>query len=523
MRETTAEEAAKTGVPDARRPGEEWDAANLPVLQSRFATALTARSRTARILLTSSPGFRIMMFGSSVSMFGSRISTVAFPMLVLHLYNSPLFTGLVAFAAIAPSMLVYVPAGVLVDRWNPRRVMLVSELLRGVAIASVVISLAILGRRTSIWFLIFAMVAEEILEIFSVLADRRYLSRLMERDNIASRQAYIEVRTHAVVLAGRPIGPFLFAIQPFLPFLADAVSFLFSAGSLLVVRRSDESMRVPQRLPPRQLASDFAQGLGWLRNDRRAWVTIILMAVTSLVAQALILMLLAQAHSRDLSTVAIGVILAASGAGGAVGSLSFKFLPGELKGFWLPIQMVAWSVALAFLWLAGGLPAAWSAVAMFTLGLTGAIGNIEFGTYLVTNVADDMIARVTAIGQVLAIGACALGPVLGGYAIQSFGVKGAIEILLVIVVALAIFSLFMPEVAKKIGPVFRPIHRIFLHARLQTILTTTPCETEGDDLADVSGKMPNSASLGLGQGQDKRVRVLSGKPGGFIWARNSRP
>src|ERR1700745_1820090 len=101
-------------------------------------------------------------------------------MLVLHLNKSPFNSGLVAFAAIAPSMLVYIPAGVLVDRWNPRRVMLVSELLRGLALASVVVSLLIFGRHINIWLLIIAMVCEEILEIFSTLADRRYLSGLME-------------------------------------------------------------------------------------------------------------------------------------------------------------------------------------------------------------------------------------------------------------------------------------------------------------------------------------------------------
>src|ERR1700722_10768967 len=189
MRETAAEGAAEAVGPDVPLVGEGRDSANLPALQSRFATALMSRSQTARALLSSSPAFRILMLGSSISMFGSRISTVAFPMLVLHLYNSPFFTGLVAFAAIAPSMLIYVPAGVLVDRWNPRRVMLFSEALRGVAIASVVISLIVLGRRTSIWFLIPAMVAEEILEIFSMLAERRYLSGLMEGDNMKSRQS----------------------------------------------------------------------------------------------------------------------------------------------------------------------------------------------------------------------------------------------------------------------------------------------------------------------------------------------
>jgi MFS family permease len=373
------------------------------------------------------------MLGSSVSMFGSRISTVAFPMLVLHLNNSPLITGLVAFAAIAPSMLVYIPAGVLVDRWNPRRVMLVSEALRGIAIASVVCSLAIFGSRTSVVLLMLAMVAEEILEIFSTLADRRYLSRLMERDKIASSQAYIEVRAHAVVLAGRPIGPFLFSIKPFLPFLADAISFCFSVVSLLFLRGCGDAVRQPESVTGRQLFADVRAGFGWLRRDRRSAFTVTLMSITSLIAQALIMMFLAEAHSHKFSTVAIGVVLAASGAGGALGSISVRFLPSMVREHWLPIQIGCWCVALASLALTGGLSVWCSAVAMSILGFTGAIGNIEFATHLVTNVADNMLARITSIGQMLAIGACALGPVLGGAAIQSYGPQGAIVLLLVIV------------------------------------------------------------------------------------------
>jgi MFS family permease len=461
MRETTAEEAAKSVAPDGCHAREERDATSLPVLQTRLAAALMARSRTVRILASGSPPFRILMAGSSISMFGSRISTVAFPMLVLHLNNTPYTTGLVAFAVIAPSALVYVPAGALVDRWNPLRVMLTSELLRGLAIASVVISLAIFGQRTNIWFLIFVMVAEEILEIFSMLADRRYLSGLMDRENLASGQAYIEVRAHAVVLAGRPVGPFLFELQPFLPFLADGLSFLFSIGSLLAVRRSDEPVKGVPRLPPEQLLRDIGQGFSWLRKDRRAWLTVMLMAATSLVAQALIIMFLAEAHSKELSTVAIGVVLAASGAGGAVGSIFSKFLPDKVRGFWLPIQMVAWTMALAFLMLAGGLSASWSAVAMFILGFTGAIGNIAFGTYLIDSVGDDMIARVTGIGQMLAIGACALGPVVGGAAIEHYGVQGAIQILLFVVVLLAFLSLLTPGVPARIMRAFRLVCGMF--------------------------------------------------------------
>jgi MFS family permease len=491
MGETIAEGVAMTAAPEVRRASKGSDASDFPLLRKRFARALTARSRTAHILLSSSPTFRVLMVGSSISMFGSRISTVAFPMLVLHLDNSPFITGLVAFAAIAPSALAYVPAGALVDRWNPRRVMLTTELLRGLVIASVVFSLIIFGLHVRIWFLMLAMVAEEIFEIFFMLADRRYLSGLMDEDNIGSRQSCVEVRSHAAVLAGRPIGPFLFAIQPFLPFLADASSFVFSICSLVVVRKNHEPAGEPRRVPPKQLFKDVGQGFSLLKKDRRASVTIILMAATSLVAQALILMFLAEAHSKALSTVAIGVVLAASGVGGAFGAVVSRFLPNAIRRFWLPIQMVAWAVALGLLAAVGGLSVSGSAVAMLVLGLTGAIGNIEFGTYLVSKVADDMIAKVTGISQMVAIGACALGPVLGGAAVERYGVQGAIRILLAIVLLLALLSLLTPDVAEKLKKIY---HSIFSRPSLLSSSEMVNGSSGGEGVSRID---PPGADVGL--------------------------
>jgi MFS family permease len=428
-------------------------------------------------LLSSSPAFRLLLFGSSISMLGTRISTVAFPMLVLHLNKSPFIAGLVTFAAIAPSVMAYVPAGVLVDRWNPRRVMLASESLRGLIIVSVVIGLVISRMHVRIWYLIIAMVLEEILEIFSTLAERRYLSRVIERDKIVSQQSSIEVRAHAVVLAGRPVGPFLFSIEPFLPFLADAASFIASVTSLLLIRRVDEPQVQARRLLLSEVRSDIRQGFRWLADDRRALLTLFLMAGTSMVAQALILMFLDEAHSKQLSTVAIGIVLAASGAGGAVGSFGSRFVPEVARNSWLTIELIAWSLALFFLSLAGGKSVYLGAGAMFILGLTGAIGNVEFGTYLVRNVADDMIAKVAGIGQMLAIGACAVGPVLGGYAIQRFQVQGAIFILLVIVAFLAFASWLFLDVSQQVtrsGKVIQKLVRDGEHAMRPETVTLDP-------------------------------------------------
>ena len=456
---TTAEKVADAIGSDDRRVVNDFDANNLRIFQFRLVNGLTKRSRTARTLLSGSPAFRILMFGTSISMLGSRISTVAFPMLVLHLYNSPLITGLVACAALAPGVLVYVPAGAIVDRLDPRRVMLISETLRGLTVLSVVFSLLLFSERPSIWILILAMVAEEVLEIFSTLADRRYLSRLMERDKIAVRQASVEVRTHAVVMSGRPVGPFLFALDPIFPFLADTISFVASIASLLALRRNDEPPKGQwrQRITVRKLVADISQGFAWLKNDRRAWLTVLLMAGTSLVAQALILMFLSEAHAKQLSTLAIGMVLGASGAGGAIGAFASKFLLARCQGYWLSIQLVTWSIALGCLVAVGSLSTPLSVLTMFILGFTGAIGNISFGTYLVANTEDDMIARASAVGQLLAISASALGAVLGGAAIQDYGVHGAVQILLCIVLVLAIGSLFMPDNSLQITRLMRHI------------------------------------------------------------------
>lgn len=520
MCEANTEEHAKTAL----GVGDDQDQKDLPPSQAGATAAWIARSRPLRVLLSDSQAFRVLMFGSSISMLGTRISTVAFPMLVLHLYNSPFITGLVACAAIAPSMLFYIPAGVLVDQWNPRRVMLASELLRGLTIALVLVVLAIFRRHVSIWFLILAMVVEEILEIFCTLADRRYLNRMMKRDKVVSQQASIEVRTHAVVLAGRPVGPFLFSIRPILPFLADAVSFIVSVVSLLLLGAIDEPQGQAQRLIIREelgdigqrfrrlkryigqgigwLKRDRGQGISWLKRDRQALVTVSLMAMTSMVAQALILMFLVEAHSKQLSTVAVGVVLAASGAGGATGSFASRNVWAVVREYWLPIQMVAWSVTIACLALAGGRSAYWSAVAMFILGLTGAIGNVEFGTYLARKVADDMIAKVTGIGQMLAIGASALGPVLGGYAVQRFHVQGAIWILLVIVVLLAFASLLMPAASQLMARIFRAVNNFPWTANMPSVLIPScacrPGSISGpvafvDDPGD--GKLPCTSGL----------------------------
>jgi MFS family permease len=386
--------------------------------------------------------FNILMTGSTVSMFGTRISTIAFPLLILHLSGSALVAGLVAFAAMAPSIVIYIPAGALVDQWDPGRVLLASEFGRGIAIATVVVGLAV--GKPNVWLLVLAMIAEEVLEIFSTLAERRYINLIVEHSKVPYAQACVEARMHAVVLAGRPLGSLLFEIKPIFPFLADAISFTSSVASIVYIKTRKIVFEYPGRTAAHHMLRHMGEGLQWLNRDKHARIMVVLMASTTLIAQALIMVFLAEAHARQLSSAAVGTVLAASGAGGTIGSVTASRLRAWARDRWFKFQMCAWSAAFASLALSGGRSLWWIAAALTILGFTGAVGNIEYGTYLVRNVSDGMLARVTSVGRVLAIGACALGPVLGGAAFQRYGFHGAVSLLFFIVLLLALASLRAP-------------------------------------------------------------------------------
>src|ERR1700731_4153130 len=144
--------------------------------------------------------FRLLLSGSWVSMLGSRVSAIAYPLLVLAITDSPVVAGWASFATIAPSILIYLPAGALVDRWNPRRAMLCSEFGRGIAIVIIVVALAL--RRMNVVELVIIGAIEQILGVFSVLAERRFARSLVQRGQATSALARSEARTHMVVLLG---------------------------------------------------------------------------------------------------------------------------------------------------------------------------------------------------------------------------------------------------------------------------------------------------------------------------------
>jgi MFS transporter len=426
--------------------------------------------------------FRWLLAGSSVSMLGSRLTTIGYPMLVLFLHGTPVLAGLAVFAASAPSVLVYIPAGALVDRWDdPKKTLLIAEAGRGIAIGLIVVLLLL--HRASIPLIIVVAIFEESLEVFAMLAERRYVRLLVEPAQASSAQVGMEARAHVVVLVGRALGGLLFGLRPVLPFLTDAVTFLVSVVALFGIH-TGEKRPVRQAPAPRShLAHEVRDGLRELRKDAFARDASLLSAGMTLVSQALIIVFLAEAHSRQVSSLVIGSVLAASGIGGLLGALLGQRERRHAGLSPLRIQPFIWAVMLAVLAISGG----WQvprvtlvimALVMMVLGIAGAMGNVELDTYLILKVPDKKLARVTSIEMLLDFAASAIGPALGGLFTELWGTGDALWALFGLTVLFMVCGRFMRDPAMQ-GFAATPAQAAVVHVSVvpSTLAENAPVES----------------------------------------------
>src|SRR5258706_7009468 len=93
--------------------------------------------------------FVLLEAGGLLSSAGSQLPTIAYPLLVLGLTHSPAKAGIVSFARLVPHALLALPAGLAADRWNRKRLMIAADVVRALAIASLVVTIVL--HRTAFW------------------------------------------------------------------------------------------------------------------------------------------------------------------------------------------------------------------------------------------------------------------------------------------------------------------------------------------------------------------------------------
>ena len=397
--------------------------------------------------------FTLLWSSQVISTVGTRVTSVAYPLLVLLLTGSPALAGVVGFAQTLPFLLLYLPGGAWVDRWDRRRTMVVCEVGRMVALGSIAVT-AVVGGVHSITIAQLAAVAfvEGSLFVLFDLAEGAALPRLVPAGQLPTAVAWNQARTQGADLVGQPLGGLLFAIAPALPFAVDSVSYLVSGGAVAAIRTRLQGERAATA---DRLRTRIAQGVRFVRRSAFLREMVVIVGWMNLVFNGTFLVLIVRAQRLGGSPGQIGLMLAAYGLGGILGAIAAPALQRRLPG-----RVVL--ITIAWLWTALGIALAfapslvWLAVLVFVLNLFGAPYNVVIAARMYQLVPEEIFGRVRSVGRIVAWGTIPIGTLLGGLLADRLGAGPALLVLGLGMIPIAIASTVSPGMRSIDDPVSEP-------------------------------------------------------------------
>src|ERR1051326_7360515 len=165
--------------------------------------------------------YLLLWGGQALSDMGGAVSELAFPLLVLSVTRSPAQAGLVAALRALPATLFSLFAGVWVDRWDRKRVMLVCDVGRALSMASIPVAYA-LGQLT-IWQVALTAFLEGTLMIVFALAKTAALPQVVTPPQLTTAVAQEELVEGTTALFGPSLSGVLYTLGTMFPFLTDAL------------------------------------------------------------------------------------------------------------------------------------------------------------------------------------------------------------------------------------------------------------------------------------------------------------
>ena len=360
--------------------------------------------------------YLLLWSGQTVSSVGTQVSQFAFPLLVLFLTNSPVQAGLIGALRTIPYIFLSLPVGALIDRWNRKRVMLLCDVGRAIALGSIPLAYAIQGS-VPLALLYLAALIEGTLFVLFDIAEVACLPRVVPAAQLPTATAQNNASQITASLVGAPLGGALYSFAHLLPFLTDAVSYSLSVVSLLLIKTPFQGERSAK---PRNLRAEIGEGLHWLWTQPLIRFMAFLTGGLNFTAGLpLIIILIAQRQGA--SPPIIGLVFTIGSIGGVVGSVLGLPIQRRFR-FGTVIIATNWIGALAWMLYAFQPNVLLLGVISAILFVTGPIYNVVQFSYRLALIPDALQGRVNSVFRLLAYGFMPVGFALTGLLLQWFDV-----------------------------------------------------------------------------------------------------
>lgn len=359
----------------------------------------------------------MLLWGSQVvSTFGASASGIIYPLLILALTGSPAQASWAAALRILPYLLLSLPVGALIDRWDRRRVMITCHVGRGLAVAS--IPAAMVFGVLTVQHIYVVAVLEGALHVFFNIAEVAAMPRVVSTEQLPPATAQNQAGFAAATIAGPALGTWMYqAVGRFAPFVLDVLTHWLGAVALWRMRTSF----APQPSKgERNLRAEIAEGLRWLFSQRLVRDMALITGASNFVNASLSLLMIVMAKELGASDAQIGLMFSIGGVGGIVGALVGGHIQRRFS-FGQVIVAVLLLQALLFPLFAACPGPLWLGLVYAGLAFLGPVYNVVQFSYRIGLIPDALQGRVNSSFRLIAHGGTPVGAALCGQLIEHGG------------------------------------------------------------------------------------------------------
>lgn len=386
----------------------------MPTADSTSEQAPAEAQRSDRLLFRNRD-YTGWWIGDTVSEYGTALSTVAYPLLILYATGSSASAGVVAAAESIGGLATMLIGGALADRISRRALLVAGSLIQAAVVGTVV--LAILAGHVYVAQVAVVGLVQGLAGGLTGGADFAALRRVVPEHLLPNAFALSQGRAWVVRLAGPSTGGLLFGVTRWLPFLGDAVSFLASTCGVLLIRTPlgpDAQEREEEHDGEREsLLASIKDGLGYIRSNAYLRFLTVWAGMSNCLINGLLILVIILIHSRHGSATLVGAVSSLGAVGGLLGasvaSRVAKRFPGRPLVIAVSWMVVAAMVGIALVpnpWAIGGLLA-------FMFVLIAPL-NVVFSTYEARTIPDALMGRVSSAINFGASSVRWLGPLSAG-------------------------------------------------------------------------------------------------------------
>ena len=367
--------------------------------------------------------FALLWSGMTISLLGDGVFFVALAWQTYSLSNRPAAMSVVGVAFVLPQVLLLLVGGVLSDRFERRRMMMLSDVLRGLAVGT--IGALALSDALELWHLVAIVVVYGAGNALFAPAFGAIVPEIVPPEQLVEANSLDQFVRPAMRFVGPALGGGLVAgLGAGSAFVFDAATFGCSLAALALMTARPHAPR--EHVRPRSVLREIGDGYRYARSKTWLWGTLLAAAVGNVAGAATyVLVPYIVKNSMHGSAGDLGLVLSTGAAGAVVSSLAI----GQLG---LPRR----HVLLMFLtWGLGGcVVAAWAAadavwqgmLIAFAFNVGTAMGQVVWGTLMHTLVPRELLGRVTSLDWMVSISLVPVWYAVVGPVAQAIGTRPTI-------------------------------------------------------------------------------------------------